>query len=291
MSELYYTQRQKKNRQPHDPFVGLDFWVAFRTYIDRLSDGNYFCKEFANACSDGYPLGRYDKAVANRLKEELGQIEWPISTAISPGSATILNLVEFFYTYVAKPTKEWFHNYCGSNHPEEYDVSQGRYEYTIQVNAMLKRFNHPYKLQKGRILRIGSEIMDTRIGSVEFKTSDTHLLRLVDSAVENFYDRTGKKKLDGLRSIVDAFERLKTLEGVDKKKSIAKVISKLSPVEEVRSHFDAHLRKLTELANRYTIRHHERDKVVLEDESLIEYLFYSYYNLIRLILEKYGLIG
>lgn len=291
MGELYYTQRQKRIRQAPNPQVGADFWAAFRAYIDRLSTDNYFCKEFPSECGDGLHMYRDDQAIAARLREELGHIEWPISPNMSPKSERILDLIEFFYKYVAEPTKQWFHNWCGNLHPEEYDIYKGHREYTAQVNVLLKRFNHPYKLRKGRIVHIGSEVIDDWIAAVEFRTNDDHLLRLLNSALGNFFDRSVSKKLEGLRSIVDAFERLKTLENVNKRKSVKQVIGKLSPYDEIRSHFDDHLRKMTQLANTLTIRHHEYDKVILEDEALIDYLFYSYYILVRLILEKYGFVA
>jgi len=292
MDDLYYAQRQCKARHGPDPHVGADFWAAYRTYISRLSGENYLCKAFPGECCDGIPIYSSNSAIASRLREELGQVEWPMGPEDPPESERILDLVEFFYRHVAKPTKLWFHDYsgCMGYHPKEYDTRKGRYEYTIEVNKMLKRFHHPYRLQKGRIMRSGSEILDERILSVEVLTDDDHLKRLLNSAIDNFFERTGSKKLEGLRSIVDAFERLKTREGPDKKKSVEKVIAKISPDSEIRACFDEHLRMMTELSNKYTIRHHEVDKVVLEDEAVIDYLFYSYYNLVRLILEKYNLV-
>lgn len=292
MRDLYYTQRQRKARHAPDPHVGADFWAAYRTYIGRLSTENYLCKAFPGECCDGIAIYSDNRAIASRLREELGQVGWPIGPEDPPESERILDLVEFFYRHVAKPTNSWFHDYSGCMdwHPTEYDARQGRYEYTIEVNKMLKRFHHPYKLQKGRIIRLGSEILDERILTVEVLTDDDHLKRLLNSAIDNFFDRTGSKKLEGLRSMVDAFERLKTLEDMDKKKSVEKVIAKISPNSETRAYFDEHLRKMTELSNRYTIRHHEVDKVVLADEAVIDYLFYGYYNLVRLILEKYNLV-
>ncbi len=154
----------------------------------------------------------------------------------------------------------------------------------------MERFYHPYRLSKGKITFATSSILDDRVTSLELKTTDNHLQRLLESALSNFYDRSGKKKLDGLGNIVDAFERLKTLEGSDKKASVQAVLTKLSSIGEISSVFDDLLTKLTELANKYTIRHHETDKIVLDDVELIDFLFYSYYNLVRLILEKYDLV-
>jgi hypothetical protein len=290
MSELYYSQRHQKIHHGLDPIVGQNFWAAFLAYFDRLSSDNYLCCVFPNECTDGHPVGSSDEAIALRMREELGEIVWGDFRIRIPGSTQILDILEFFFRYVAQPMDQWYHDYCKSYHPRSYDIPRGRYNYTVNVNSMLKRFNHPYKLQKGVIVRVDSEVLDSRITSVEFRTDDDHLLTLLNSAVDNFLDRSGTKKLEGLRSIVDAFERLKTLEDTDKKKSVAQVIEKLSPFDEICLHYDDHLRKLTDFANKYTVRHHEVDKIVLDDETLIDYLFYSYFNLVRLILEKYNLV-
>jgi len=290
MVELYYSQRQTRTRQSPQSQLGRNLWVAFMTYLDRLSDQNYFCEKFAGSCSDGYPMGRSDEAVASWMRQEFGVVQWPVARHDLPNTEQILDFIEFFFRHVAKPTKSWDHDYCGHSHPTDYDGPKGRYEYTVEINAMLERFNHPYKLQKGSIVRKGSETLDARIAAVELRTTDTHLLRLLGSALESFYDKSGAKKLEGLQSLVDAFERIKTLEGQDKKTSVRKVIGRLSPIDEIRQQFDEHLRKMTDLAIRYTIRHHESDKIILDDVAIIEYLFYSYYNLIRLILEKYEIV-
>jgi hypothetical protein len=289
MGDLYYSQRQRRLRDAPESHIGRDFLAAFTAYLNRISDDGYLCKHFGEYWCQYGICGRDDQKMANRLTEDIGPATWPPSADASFQTDQVLDILEFLYRYVAKPTGGSVCNSCGRLHPERYDVRQGRYEYTIEINRMLARFHHPYELRKGRAVRKGSDVLDAMVGAVEFRTEDHHLLKLLDSARTSFHDRSGKRKLEGLRSIVDAFERVKTLHGGDKKTSVKAVVGQLSPVEEVQACFDEHLRKLTDLANRYTIRHHERGKTELDDEALIEYLFYSYYNLVRFILEKHGL--
>lgn len=292
MSDLYYTQRIRIAIQPPDPQIGEDFWLAFCTYIDRLTSANYLCRAFPVRCDDySNSYGRDDDAIAARLTEGLGRIQWPIPPDQPPQSERVLDILEFFFSHVAKPKACWRCGLCGNIHQQGYDLGNGRKEYTAEINKMLARFNHPYRLQKGQVVRIGCELIDDRIAQVDFVTPDSHLLHLLNCAKEDFYDRSGTRKLDGLRNVVEAFERLKTIENRDKKKGAEMLVHKLSPDIEIRSHFDEHLRRLTEFHNKYTIRHNETDKITLTDEGLVDYLFYSYYNLVILIMDKYKLIG
>ncbi len=284
MGGAYYSQRAKQLRVAPNPEIGADFCAAFLAYLERIAKSDYLSKEFSGRWEDGFP------PVKGRLLEELGYIPWPINTAFLPPTERVLDLVEFFFRHVAKPTK-WDHDWDDEAYPTEYSIPDGRYEYTVQVNGMFERFNHPYKLQKGVISRRGSAVLDVRTDIGDLRTNDSHLVKLLNSAVTNFFDRSGAKKLEALRSIVDAFERLKTLEGRDKKASAEAVIAKISSDESVRECLTKHFLTLTHIANQFTIRHHEQDRIELTDERLVEYLFYGYFNLVRLILEKYNMAG
>ena len=285
MGGAYYSQREKRARHAPNPEIGADFCAAFRAYLQRIAEARYFDKEFSGTWQDGFP------PVKGRLLEELGHVPWPISPDSPPATNCVLDLVEFFYRYVAKPTKWEWHSYYEIELPTEYSVSDGRYAYTVQINGMFGRFHHPYKLQMGVISRKGSDVLDVRTTIGDLRTNDAHLARLLNSAVTNFFDRSGGKKLEALRSVVDAFERLKTLEGKDKKASAEAVIAKVSPDESVRRCLTDHFLTVTRIANEFTIRHHEQDRIELSDERLVEYLFYGYFNLVRLILEKYDMAG
>ena len=224
MGGTYYSQREKQLRQGPNPEIGPDLCAAFRAYLERIAKADYLSKEFSGHWEDGFP------PVKGRLLEELGHVPWPISADSPPPTECVLDLIEFFYRYVAKPTK-WAYGWDNESVPTEYSFPQGRYDYTVQINGMFRRFNHPYELRKGVVSRRGSDVLDARTAVGDLRTNDAHLVKLLNSAVTNFFDRSGGKKLEALRSIVDAFERLKTLEGTDKKASAEAVIAKLSPDE------------------------------------------------------------
>jgi hypothetical protein len=86
--------------------------------------------------------------------------------------------------------------------------------------------------------------------------------------------------------LVDAFERIKSSQAKDKKQSLEQLIASISPDARIGKLLDDLFRRHTEIGNEYTIRHHEQDKKRLTDEHLTEFLFFSYYNLIRLALSS-----
>lgn len=225
----------------------------------------------------------YPDKLDHKLRQELGDIKFvPFSeTSASLSDNRKLDIIEFFYKYISKPIE---------NIKNEYDKKAGRYEYTIAVNDLFEQFNHPYKLVKGEIRLTTCKVLDERILSLNITTDDQVLRELIESAVNYFYDRSGEHKKTGLEKIVDAFERLKTLEGTDKKGSIEKVFSKLSPFELVRNMLNQDMRDLTDIANNWNIRHSEIKTKSINDPNVMEYLFYSYFNFVYLILKKYDML-
>jgi hypothetical protein len=285
MNDAFYSQKARFHGRPPEPELSLDFRTAFGSYLERLTEEDWLCAEFPRDVCDGFSGGRDDDAIALRCREELGYDAWPVREGA--GTDRLLDLIQFFFLHVSKPTKSWFHDYCQRNHPTDYDPKVARYEYTIQVNKLFGRFNHPYRIQKGRIVRLSSELLDRVVFATEIQIDDNHLKELIQRALELFADRSGARKQEALRLIVGAFERLKTIEGGDKKRSVEQVLARVSPSAEIRAIMESHFRNITDLANRSTIRHHERDRAELRDPQFLEYLFYTYFNIVRLILQKY----
>ncbi len=50
------------------------------------------------------------------------------------------------------------------------------------------------------------------------------------------------------------------------------------------------MQELTNIANNFCIRHHEIGKKEINDPEIIDFLFYLYFNYIRLILVKYNMV-
>lgn len=260
------------------------FWYAFRVSLDEFAGKNYFTELFGAECSDGHPMSWHDGRVKSVLEANYGQFDWPISKDSPPSNQVILDLVEFFYANISEPIQSWSHSYCGNDHPIKYESGKGRYVYTVKVNALFQRFKQPYKLVRGKVLRANSTVLDENLilPDIEMTADDAYLKGLIARALEHFYDSKTNHKIDGLCTLVDAYERLKTIKNpTNKKESTETLVNALALEKAMAPHINALFRELTTISNEKTIRHHEHGKEIISDQATIEFLFYAYYNAIR----------
>lgn len=98
---------------------------------------------------------------------------------------------------------------------------------------------------------------------------------------QSYFDKNQKNI--AVEKIWDAFERLKTYYSptLDKKKSCIKIISNIShnnvDYEEI---FNQEFQELTNIGNRFRIRHHEIGKIEIIDPNYYDYLYHRCLSLI-----------
>ena len=116
----------------------------------------------------------------------------------------------------------------------------------------------------------------------EARTSDEELNRLVGEAKER-YLKLGDQDV-ALEKLWDAFERIKTYFGPNKKVSADRLVAQIS-VDIDRDVFADEFKQLTRIGNEYRIRHHETDKKPISNSGQISYLFFRMLSLISLCLD------
>ena len=220
---------------------------------------------------------------------ELPVGEWPLPSGV-PSRENVFDYIEFFYRVISVPDGTW-HDFFRHWDYRTFNSEQARFEYETRLNQYLKNCGHPYDFAEGQITASLSPILDSPMREEEFALGDQYLQSLLESAVKDFLDKSRSKKLVALQTLVDAYERLKSMEDPsNKRRSVETLIAKVSAIEAVRGALNEDMKILTDVANDFTIRHHEASTRELNDDDYIEYLFYGYYNVIRLILKKYGQI-
>lgn len=287
-SKPYYSQRQGRQVIRDQEGMGERFWTAFTGYISELLSNNFLAEAFPEECPDGKGVCSWNTSLLRaRLIGELPDGEWPLPNEV-PSNEAVFDYIEFLYRVVSKPKSGYAHSFFGHVDFHSFDSEDARSEYSARVNQYLYNCRHPYDLVDGGIRSSVSPVLDTPMREEEFVSDDSHLVELLRSSIADFYDRSGQKKQKALESLVDAYERLKTIEDPNKKISTKAILSRVSPFEAIQQSLDDDMKVLTKIANDFTIRHHEMTKRKLGDDDYTEYLFYAYYNVIRLILKKYG---
>ncbi|UOY01649.1 hypothetical protein [Blastococcus sp. PRF04-17] len=267
------------------------FFPAYLYTLENLAERDYFAQQAPSQCSDGHTYYWDEQAVRKALVRHVGPIAWPLDPDNVAGipDDEVLRYVTGFFQLVSRPTDSWFHEFCRSSHPTAFDTASGRYDYTVDVNALFGRFQTGLVLQNGRIKgTTGSFTLNRRLGDALPFGGDQHLEKLISSGLHEFQTSDPRRRWQGLRHLADAYERVKTLQVPENKKaSTAALIGAMSPEAALGEHLDGLLRQMTTLSNGLTIRHHEVGKVdITEDPVLVDFLFYSYYNVLRFALQR-----
>ncbi|MXZ91669.1 MAG: hypothetical protein F4W95_09290 [Chloroflexi bacterium] len=96
-----------------------------------------------------------------------------------------------------------------------------------------------------------------------------------------------------MEKLWDAWERLKTIEDVDKKKGVKVLLDKAagSSQSKFRDLIEKEAIALTGAGNGLSIRHSETTQERLESSEQVDYLFLRMFSLIHLILHTTGRVG
>ena len=93
------------------------------------------------------------------------------------------------------------------------------------------------------------------------------------------------KDFDGaLEKIWDAFERVKTI--LDEKPIGAQKLCEICATSLSKEKIEAEFKALTEIGNKYHIRHFETDKISLKDEATKKYLYYRMDSLLKFVIKQ-----
>ena len=262
------------------------FLPAYLLTLDKFAEQNYFAQAAPDRCPDGHEYFWNTETVRKALVVQLGFATWPPTNATDMPDEQVIEYVEAFFQLVAKPSDSWFHSYCGSEHPKAFDISSGRYDYTVQVNTLFDRFGAGLRLMNGKVNSLGSGVLAPRLAEALPFGEDEHLRSLVTMALADFRSPDPMKRWTALQHIADAFERIKSSQlPNNKKQSVVALVKALQPEFALAKHIDALFREMTSLSNNLTIRHHEIGTMeITDDAQLIDFLFYSYYNLVRFAL-------
>ena len=290
MNAEYFSDRERAPAARVGEEIGVAAWGGIvATIQSRISDGSLGVG-FPDSCPDGRgTTGTDGSAFTLTLKAEVPGIVWPFDTEKAPPTLAILDLVEFVFRHVGKPNIRDHHEFFGHNHLT-YDRPEGQVEFRRVINRILARNGLAFELgNDGQVVRLASPILREVLATSAFRTGDSELDAMLESARKKFLDPDSIVRREALEKLWDAWERLKTLlPGADKKAGVTALLDKASLEVRFRGILETDARQLTDIGNSFQIRHSETSQFPLTESAHVDYLFHRLFGLVWLLLKKKG---
>ena len=118
------------------------------------------------------------------------------------------------------------------------------------------------------------------------KSTDTTLNELIDISIE-FYTKGDVQT--AVEKVWDALERSKTVLNPEDKKDSVSSLCKKCAVDLEETFFNNEYKTLTDIGNKYQIRHFETNKTKIEDVDTLKYLYFRAFVLVNYAIKKLGL--
>jgi hypothetical protein len=268
------------------PRVNLDVsencWRGIVAAIQMRIDDGSFGRAFPKECSQfneiiGTDLRNFEGAAAG------ANVPWPGPDYGAPELLGVMDLIEFCHQEVAKVIQRE-----GCHFPHfhlSFDQTKGKTEFRQSINQIFARHGMAFELRdNGEVSRIPYSVLREEITQVIFDTGDQNLDSLLETARRKFLKPDPSERPAALEKLWDAWERLKSLEAGDKKQSVQKLLQKASKDNAFRELLNADAQELTDIGNRFKIRHFEKDKLDITETLHYDFLFHRLFAMIALLL-------
>lgn len=225
-------------------------------------------------------------ALGARAQAMIPDLHWPIwRNRHEVSDETLLDLVEFIGRYVAEPREGSHHGYY-DHYALTFDRAAGAQRFRDDVNELLSRGGAAYTMVGSMTVeRVVPAELSTALSALNPATGDSLLDAQIERGRTLFRSRREEDRLVALQALWGAFEHLKTVEvpGQDQKRlSAEQLLSHVEP-ELLRDAVRNDMRAVTDLGNRFRIRHQEAHIPAVPAEAY-DYFAGRVTNLILLLL-------
>lgn len=295
MTEKYFSEREGDEKPRDSELINASAWRGISAEIaSRVNDGS-FGESYPASCPDGAVIsgtdeGRLDDAIRAEIKglSEYGHA-WDTSFGDDPPETlVILDLVEFCWRAVSKPTRIDYHSHFKHSHlsfgPEAR--STGREEFRQTINRIFRRNSLAFELtDDGQVERLSSSVLREALASKSLSFGEAELDRLLISGISKFRNPNPETRKEGLDVLWDAWERIKTKDSHDKKAGAKAILDQSAGPNspKFREALEEEAQQLTRLGNSLQIRHAETNQETLAQSEHVDYLFHRLFALIQLI--------
>jgi hypothetical protein len=258
----------------------------------RIEDGS-FGHKFPGECYQcAASLGTNIELMGQAVRRQFPYLSWPLEADEIPHLYDALDLVQFCYARVSSPSTGDGHCSSSARHLA-FDDSEGKREFGSVINGIFARESLAFHLDdNGEVSRLAPLVLDEALGSAVFNSGDKDLDSLLENARHKFLSHDANVRKESLEKLWDAWERLKSIENPnDKKDSATKLLDRACAEPNFRQALESEARALTDIGNRFMIRHTEVDKIPIGDGEHVDYLFHRMFAMIRLLLRSTNRMG
>lgn len=289
MKELYTERHHLRSNVTLTTVITRDKYQIIVDFCGRYY-GNLACA-FPEYCQDynnvvcGVDLNKFFQYVHVRIPDLFYHEGYdgiqivPFADPSENQQYALLDFIEYIARYLKTNKPIQFHEYFQHYHLSFVDDNNVFDEFRQGINEVFQMTGLSYKLTENRQIERITE-MDTMVDEALESVAVIEEPGLRDLVVESisFYKSPSPANHKiATEKIWDALERIKTIfmeDGVDKKKSSEKLISLISSGnEEFQDVFNTEYKTLTEIGNNFRIRHHETDKIDINDDRYYDYFY------------------
>ena len=202
-----------------------------------------------------------------------------------PPTLVILDLIEYCWNSIEKPIRDKGHYWI-----EPDPVAEGQQEFRSVINRIFRRNGLAYELgTDGRIERVLTPVLQSALATTQSYSGDEGLDQMLERARQKFLDPDQGIRLEALKELWDAWERLKTLgSGRNKKEQTKSVLDETagSDSPKFRDELEREASALTAIGNTFQIRHSETTQEPLAQSAHVDYLFHRLFALIQMIIRR-----
>ena len=294
----YFSDRERGSRPRSEQIISPTVWKGLIGIIDNYCKTCALGSRFPETCPDGNAVvGVNISAFIDLLQTEIPGLAWPLQTTRindnsyesepwAPNTLQVLDLLEYVHKSVAKPIQGIYHAFFKHYHLT-FNVDAGQAEFRDDVNRIFARNGLAYELnQSGQIQRTLPPVLDESLRNTTFRTGDHKLDVMLDECRMKFTSPDPRLRHEAIERLWDAWERLKTTDGTDKKLSMANILDRAADEPTFRKMLDDEAKQLTNIGNSFHIRHSETTQIQVVNTDQIDYLFHRLFAMIQLLLRK-----
>jgi hypothetical protein len=294
VSQAFFSDREGEVRPRTLEEITDAAWQGIVAVVRRRFEDGSLAHEFPEYCSERPRIIKASQPqIYNLLRglvPELGG--WPRADA-RPRTPVALDLIDFVAQRVAEPVRDQYHSYLDHWHLE-FDEEAGQAKFRSEIDQVFARNGIAFEIgPDNRVRRLGPPVVRETLRAAVFATGDKETDALLEVARERFLDPEVERRREGLEKLWDAFERVKTLEpGKDKKAKITALLDRVAGQGTgLRARLEAESFELTDIGNKFQIRHTETDREPVSDPAIVDYLFARAFALVWLELQKTGRVA